>query len=643
MADLAKAVSMATAKGGGGAVTIEDVFSTYLYEGNGSTQSIVNGINLADDGGMVWTKCRDLSSTSNVVVDTERTFGYALFSDLTSGETNYTPYFTGVNSDGYSITETSTRINNVLYDYVSWTFKKAPRFFDVVTWSGNGTNRTISHNLGSVPGMIIVKCVTNLSEWHVYHTSLGATKEIRLSSNISAQDENNYYWNATEPTDSVFSLGITNSLNGSGREYIAYLFADDPLGPSGDGSDGLIKCGSYTGNGSADGPEIDLGWEPQYILVKSSTRAEHWFIFDTMRGLVVGGSDQRLRPNTSDAEGSEVAFDITPTGFKLTTVSGDFNANGAGYIYMAIRRPMKTPESSDEVFAIDTKYSNSTLPTWQSTFSVDMAFRNAVDATGNTWLTARLIQGNELETNTTDAEASAPSGTAFDYMNGFGSFTSADADHYSWMWKRAAGFFDVVCYEGDGVAGREVSHNLGVVPEMMWVKSRSNAYDWSVYVSGLGSPSTTLKLNYSNASQTGDSTFNDTAPTDSVFSLNSFSSVNGSSNTYIALLFATLAGISKVGFYTGNGASQTIDCSFSGGSKFILIKRTDSTGSWWMYDSVRGIVSGNDPVLQLNDTAAEITTADCVDPDNSGFGVVQESTCNINVNSAEYIYYSISA
>jgi len=79
MADLAKAVSMATAKGGGGAVTIEDVFSTYLYEGNGSTQSIVNGINLADDGGMVWTKCRDLSSTSNVVVDTERTFGYPLF------------------------------------------------------------------------------------------------------------------------------------------------------------------------------------------------------------------------------------------------------------------------------------------------------------------------------------------------------------------------------------------------------------------------------------------------------------------------------------------------------------------------------------------------------------------------------------
>jgi hypothetical protein len=113
-------------------------------------------------------------------------------------------------------------------------------------------------------------------------------------------------------------------------------------------------------------------------------------------------------------------------------------------------------------------------------------------------------------------------------------------------------------------------------------------------------------------------------------------------HTYIAYLFATLAGISKVGSYTGNGTSQTIDCGFSTGAKFILIKRTDSAGDWFMWDTVRGIVAGNDPHLSLNTTAAEVTTDDSIDPDTSGFIVNQNATTNINVTSAEYIYYAIA-
>ena len=115
-----------------------------------------------------------------------------------------------------------------------------------------------------------------------------------------------------------------------------------------------------------------------------------------------------------------------------------------------------------------------------------------------------------------------------------------------------------------------------------------------------------------------------------------------STNTYIAYLFATLAGISKVSSYTGNGTSQTIDCGFSTGAKFIIIKRTDSTGDWYFWDVLRGIVAGNDPHLSLNTTAAEVTTDDSIDPDTSGFIVNQNATTNINVTSATYIYYSIA-
>ena len=118
--------------------------------------------------------------------------------------------------------------------------------------------------------------------------------------------------------------------------------------------------------------------------------------------------------------------------------------------------------------------------------------------------------------------------------------------------------------------------------------------------------------------------------------------VNGTSSTYIAYLFATLAGVSKVGSYTGNGTSQTIDCGFSGGARFILIKSTSTTGSWWVYDSVRGIVAGNDPALQLNSTAAEVTSADAIDPDSSGFIVNQEATCSINASGVSYIFMSIA-
>jgi len=212
--------------------------------------------------------------------------------------------------------------------------------------------------------------------------------------------------------------------------------------------------------------------------------------------------------------------------------------------------------------------------------------------------------------------------------------------YLSWMWARRKSFFDVVAYTGDGIAGRTVDHNLGVVPEMMWVKNRG-LENWATYHSSLTGTGF-MTLDNDTAAGSSVSIWNNTDPTNEVFTVGTNGRTNRSADTYIAYLFATLAGISKVFSYTGNGTNQTIDCGFSAGAKFILIKRTDSTGDWFMWDSVRGIVAGDDPHLSLNTTAAEVTTDDSVDPESTGFIVNQVAATNVNVDTAEYIGYAIA-
>jgi hypothetical protein len=125
-----------------------------------------------------------------------------------------------------------------------------------------------------------------------------------------------------------------------------------------------------------------------------------------------------------------------------------------------------------------------------------------------------------------------------------------------------------------------------------------------------------------------------------VFSVGGTSNTSG--DTYIAYLFATLAGVSKVGSYTGTAADLNVDCGFSAGARFILIKRTDSTGDWYVWDSARGIVAGNDPYLLLNSTAAEVTGTDYIDPLSSGFTVTSSAPAALNASGGTYIFLAIA-
>jgi len=636
---------------------IEDLFSTYLYAGNSSAQTITNGIDLDGEGGLVWLKSRTVAR-SHFLADTERGSSKTLSSDGTGAETTDATRYTAFNSNGFSV-GTSSNTNNSGEDYVSWTFRKAPKFFDVVTYTGNGTARTISHNLGSAPGCIIIKDLSAADNWYTFHRGTGNDKYLELNT-TDATTTDSIIWNNTAPADSVFSIGASGNTNRSGRNYVAYLFAhNDDDGEFGEDADqDIIKCGSYTGNGSTDGPEIDLGFEPQWVFLKS-TGTGSWNIMDNMRGVVTDGNDAFLEADTTDIEEDGVnVIDFNATGFKLRSNGGAFNGSGTKYIYIAIRRgPMKTPESGTEVFQTLQYTGSGSTVTRDTNILVDALFSLRTGG-GFPYAIDRMRGGTQwLRTSTTDTESTQSTaitdmGNDFLKMGGGAVVNSSATDYALQMFRRAPGFFDVVAYEGDDSSTRTLSHNLNVVPEIIFFKRRSSTAEWKVWSgSNLTDASHYLVLNETSAEQQQSGAIDIvTSLSETEFTVRNAidgttgGQLNRSSETYIAYLFATLEGVSKVGSYTGNGSSQTIDCGFSNGARFVMTKRINSFGHWNIWDTERGIVAGNDPRLELDTSDAEDTGHDYIDPDSSGFIVnfIADDNDDSNVSGDEYIFLAIA-
>ena len=202
---------------------VDELFNTYLYTGSsGSSQTFNNGIDFTK-GGMLWIKNRG-STYGQQIFDTTRGVNKRLRGDLGNAEDTVSDSVTAFNNNGFTI-GTSGEVSDNNTNHASWSFRKEPGFFDVVTWTGNDTNgRTIAHSLGSKPGMIIIKNLTDGEDWAVYHHNLKATHSLMLQS-TSAKVDSAYHFNDTEPTASVFSLGTEDKVNKNGSNYIAYLFA----------------------------------------------------------------------------------------------------------------------------------------------------------------------------------------------------------------------------------------------------------------------------------------------------------------------------------------------------------------------------------------------------------------------------------
>ena len=365
-----------------------------------------------------------------------------------------------------------------------------------------------------------------------------------------------------------------------------------------------------------------------------------------------------LYPNSSAAETSgtgAVYASPTATGFKTYGNNAAFDYLTDSYIYIAIRRPMKTPESGTEVFeATSPANGTGSNATINSNFTVDLILNLGLSAGIGSSSFDRL-RGRYLQllTNETAQEVSrTDTVTGFDVQKGFtvgsgssGYVNNASYNYNNLLFKRATGFFDVVAYTGDGVAGRTVAHNLGVAPELMIVKRRDTTANWQTYHSAIGATGY-LTLDTTNAATTSSSRWNDTEPTSTEFTLAASGGVNNSGGTFVAYLFATLAGVSKVGSYTGNGGGLIIDCGFSNGARFVLIKRTNTTGNWMVFDTARGILAGSgDPYLELNTTDAEVAFGDYIVPNSSGFEVrsfTNPPENNVNANGDSYIFLAIA-
>ena len=636
-----------TAAAGGAGLDVAEVFSTFLYKGNSGTQTITNGIDLTE-GGLVWSKNR--GSGSHSLMDTARGGTKLLKSDTTGAEASYSGFITSFNSNGFALGDSSqTNYNNT--PYASWTFRKAKKFFDIVTYSGNGASgRLIDHNLGSAPGMVVIKSSSTAGTyWSTYHRGLSSNNYILLNT-AGAQAANGF----TRTVNSTqYELGPNwADENQNYRTYVAYLFAhndgDGDFGP--DGDQDIISCGSYTGNGSATGPVVNLGWEPQWVMLKNTDGTGNWVIFDKMRGIPTGSNDNVLYANKNFAENTSNDYlDLNATGFQIKLSGSDVNSNGETYIYMAIRAPMiKEPEAATDVFAINTfgSQGGSVLPTWLSGFPVDMAYYKSITTDGN-YIMSRLTQGKFMQTNTTNPEGGL-SAAQFDYNNGYYTSSGVDTNYYSWMWKRAKGYFDVVTYTGTGSA-RTVAHSLGVAPEMMWVKNRedgpSYSSSWGVYH---GDNTNYVFLNDGQVSNDDVSYWNDTSPTSSVFTVGTQSITNKNNTIFIAYLFATLDGISKCGSFTGTGSLNNIDCGFSNGAKYVIIKKTSAAGEWFVFDTSRGIsTASTDGVLQLQSTSQQYTeqafsNQDMIRPYSSGFAMATGGANQANENSQTYMFYAVA-
>ncbi len=641
---------------------IDEIFNTYLYLGNESDRTVVNGVDNSK-GGMVWTKSRTNNSGggggNGTMYDTVRGATYYVRSNLQNAQGDDYRTLSAFNNNGFDLGIDSTSNQNG-WDYSSWNFQIREKFFDVVQYTGDGnTSQNISHKLKSVPGCIHIKRLTGSAvNWYTYHKYLGATKYLSLNQGNHAITSS-AFWNDTTPTSSVFTVGNDAGVNESGATYIAYLFAhNDGDGDFGEDEDkDIIACGGYSGNGTSD-TTIDLGWEPQYVMIKKATDSGPWHVFDTLRGIFNQDQSRMLNINDTDAESDQSYVKINhpnleSLGFRVSNAS-EVNQSGHEYIYVAIRAAdgyvAKPPEAGTDSFAMDTGNSNSYIPNFDSSsanFPVAFMLTKDVDTTSSWYTSTRQMDADYVKSDTNDNKT-GDENVKWDSNQGWGDSGAGGSitwgtDYQSWMWKRGKGL-DIQVYEGSGLDNRGWKHSLGQDPEMIWIKrtnSSGNAGDWMVghkdLNDGSGAWGYYLVLNKNQGEYNDSDPFNGYTPNATNFQLNNWNRVNASGSGYMAMLFASVSGISKVGSYAGSSSEVTVTTGFQ--PRFVIIKRATGIGQWSTFDTTRGWGAGDDYLLEISDSGSQSNNYDAGAPTSTGFTVATGQSA-INNNGDRYVYYA---
>jgi hypothetical protein len=330
-------------------------FNPVLYTGNSTANTSITGVGFQPD--FVWLKCRNAISQYHNIVDSVRGATGSVMNTLYTNDTlveattnsaNYTSYglVKSLDSDGFTVTTGSInydQVNKTGNTYVAWNWKangsgssntagsitstvsaNTTSGFSIVTYNGTGANATVGHGLGVAPSMIFIKSRSSATNWNSYHIAVGASATIILNSTSGAVSGSTFF-NSTAPTSTVFSLGSDGSTNPSGAQQVAYCFA--PVA-------GYSAFGSYTGNGSADGPFIYTGFKPAFVLIKrcDTTSGGYWRILDDTRN-TSNVVDKELYPNDTSTEGTFAALDFTSNGVKIRNSDSQYNGSSALYLY----------------------------------------------------------------------------------------------------------------------------------------------------------------------------------------------------------------------------------------------------------------------------------------------------------------------
>ena len=320
-------------------------FNTVLYTGDGTNSKAITGVGFQPD--WLWIKIRAGSAQEHVLVDAVRGATKSLESETTDAEETTSNTVASLNSDGFTLgTTPRNRVNQSASTYASWNWKangtgssntagtitstvsaNTTSGFSIVSWTTPASgNFTVGHGLGVTPSMVIIKVTTQTGDWWVYHKGLGVNTTDYLSLNQTiAESSATSMWGSTGMTSTLCGFGAGVSAY-SNNPMIAYCFAEIK---------GYSKFGSYTGNGSADGTYVHLGFRPAFVVIKrSDTSGYGWYMFDNKRN-TFNPEDKILETQSSTAEYTGTVMDFTSNGFKLRNSGSDVNPSGGTIIYMA--------------------------------------------------------------------------------------------------------------------------------------------------------------------------------------------------------------------------------------------------------------------------------------------------------------------
>lgn len=498
----------------------------------------------------------------------------------------------------------TSNINTVWYSFCS-----RVGFFDTNTYVGNGqAGHTINHNLQCNPGMVIYKNLdVNDYNWEVWHKSLdmegGGSKNSVINLDLPSAGKADFglWWNNTDPDKDSLHLGMQLSVNEDGTTFMYMAFADNP---------NFASFGQYIGNGSATGPEIGgIGWKPSFVLIKNIDSDSEWVIVDSLNGMGFNQNSSYLKVN-SKVTVTDYAISQTSTGFKVITNSPLFNKYNDRYIYMAIREiPCQVPATIEDMVN----------PYYTGDLSIGLSGSSTVINANQLAAKSLIVSGDDEITTTQQVISNTDPHITF---------------------QSRPGFLDMTGYIGNGQS-RNIYHSLYSIPQLMFIKD----YDtnkWCVFCSELGHDQH-LYLNTNDAAMIS----NDNSATSNLwtsnhtseqFSIGSNSMINQNGHKYMSFLFGNVPGLTKIGKYTGLGATRPVDCSFTNSVSFVLIKRIDAPGDWYMFSTDMNI--DGEQILLLN--TGTVVSGDYMDPLNAGFTVVGGAPDDINAYGGEYIYFAIA-